>query len=246
MIIRNNKGLTLIEILVAIALVGIVLPMITAIFFYALQDYVTGVKYVQQQIDLNSAYMTFRAEYEKAREIKLFLDDSLGVDLNRIQAIEMIYDPQSGVIDYTDEYKIAYINQDEFYDGEISPTGKELYKSKPPFDRPNQGTVKAEIYGEEAFYKRWEFVPNTDDPNTLSLSISTSPGGTLAPVLKNNILKEINEVTTGIFFNLTEKKLWIRILPKPVNENVFSSRNVNEPIEWYFDFAYKDFEFFNE
>jgi prepilin-type N-terminal cleavage/methylation domain-containing protein len=235
MILRNEKGMSLVEILVAVALIGIALPMIGAIFLYGLQDYVTGMKYIQQQTQINSVYMTFRTDYEKAREIKLILDESLEDDLlNRIQAIEMIYDPKEAILDYTDEYKRLYITADKFYEE----------KSKPPYDRVDKNEIKKQIY-EEKFYKRWEFVSDPNDPDTFSLSLSTSPGGILSPILENNIYKKEGDYQTGIFFNASEKKLWIRILPKPVNENMFTSRNVNEPVEWHFDFAYKDFEFVN-
>jgi prepilin-type N-terminal cleavage/methylation domain-containing protein len=233
MILKNEKGMSLVEILVAVALIGISLPMIVAIFLYGLQDYVTGMKYIQQEIDLNSTYMTFRTDYEKAREIKLiFSGSSTSSTINQIQAIEMIYDPQKAILDYTDEYKKNHIEDEKFY----------RYTSKPPYEKVGENSITQQIY-EENFYKRWEFVPDPNDPDTFSLSLSTSPGGIQSPILENNIYKEKGGYQTGIFYNQSEKKLWLRILPKPVNENIFTSRNVNEPVEWHFDFAYKDFEY---
>jgi prepilin-type N-terminal cleavage/methylation domain-containing protein len=235
---RGRKGLTLIEILVATALMAIVAPLVIMFFMYGLQDFMTGSRFIAQQTDINSAYMTFRQQYEMARQVNLILDaNTSGSALNQVKAVELLYDPEGGVLDYDEDYKKfnglnAYVNANQ---------------SKPPYDEVGEdGNLKL-IY-EEKFHKRYEFkdVSTPDFPNSVEIVVyDVAPGGGPydgGTVLGNLYLTEDGN-QSGMFFNNSEKKLWIRILPKKVNEGLFTSRNITRPVDWYFDYVYKSFVF---
>jgi len=69
MLIKNKKGLSLTEVLVALALVGIVSPLIFTIFVFGLEDYSTTTKYVNQQYSVMEVTRYIRQDVEASKKV---------------------------------------------------------------------------------------------------------------------------------------------------------------------------------
>jgi type IV pilus assembly protein PilA len=65
-ILSNQKGVSLIEILITIALVALITPMTTEVMLSAMKDYESGMRYINQQSDMNSAYSILKRDFEMA------------------------------------------------------------------------------------------------------------------------------------------------------------------------------------
>ncbi len=263
--IRNNKGISLVEILVTIALIGVATPIVAVIFMYGLQDYITGSRYLEQQTNINTTYISFRRQYEMAREVKLIHDDSTTGSPIMALAVELKYAPSEGAIDYDDEYRDSFDLENEY--SEIEE------RTNPPYDED----FIAELLAEEAFHTRWEFVEIDDDssdhpyyydfadaddrPTVYDLYVMNVAdmtedfiddmdiGDRPDPVMRNIYAKDEKgnykddaEPETGIFYWDSQEKLWLRIIPIPVNRGLFRTRNIIRPIEWHFDYVYKEFD----
>ena len=262
--IRNNKGISLVEILITIALIGVATPIVAVVFMYGLQDYITGSRYLEQQTNINTTYLTFRRQYEMAREVNLIqfgMDDDNPM---RALAVELKYAPSEGAIDYDDDYRILFDLDTEYSD--IAE------RTNPPY----HSDFIDELLNEEAFHTRWEFVeiedtnpshpyfhedpddrPTVYDLYVMSVanmapydSISNMPLAERPdPVMRNIYAKDEQgdyeggiEPETGLFYWGSKEKLWLRIIPMPVNRGLFRTRNIIRPIEWHFDYVYKEFD----
>jgi len=65
----DNKGFTLAEMLVTIALVGIISPILLAIFIFGIQDFDSTDKYLDQQNRVNEVIRYIRQDYEECKEV---------------------------------------------------------------------------------------------------------------------------------------------------------------------------------
>lgn len=280
--IRGNKGISLMEILIIVALIGIVTPMVSLMFMYGLQDYLTGSKYLEQQTRINTTYLRFRNQYERAREVKLIRDDNI-TSPSMSLALELKYSPTEGALDYDQEYRDLF---------GLNPETGDI-KTNPPY----HDNFIAELQAEEAFHTRWEFVeiPSSDwinypyygeddQPSVYGLymmDVEDITGGSIENTLvergipdkdtssQSEVINHTRPLITGfksvyeegvgtdygtdvegydiepksgIFYWESQKQLWIRIIPIPANRGLFRSRNITKPLEWHFDYVYKEFE----
>ena len=280
--IRGNKGISLVEILITVALIGIVTPIVSVMFMYGLQDYVTGSRYLEQQTRINTTYLTFRRQYERAREVKLIRDDNT-TSPSMSLALELRYWPTDGALDYDQEYRNLF---------GLNPTTGAI-RTNPPY----HDDFIDELQAEEAFHTRWEFVeiPSNDwinhpyygedhPPSVYGLyvmDVEDITGGSINATLDERGIPERDtssesEITnhprplitgfksvyeegvstdygkdvdgtriepeSGIFYWESQKQLWIRIIPIPANRGLFRSRNIIRPLEWHFDYVYKEFK----
>jgi type II secretory pathway pseudopilin PulG len=69
--IERKKGLTLIELLLYIALLGIILPIMTSILMYGFDTYNTNVKFIKQEDMISNVSHLLRKDVEKARRIEI-------------------------------------------------------------------------------------------------------------------------------------------------------------------------------
>ncbi|MEN2776997.1 type II secretion system protein [Acetivibrio clariflavus] len=85
MLIKNKKGISLTEVLVALALVGIVSPLIFTIFVFGLEDYSTTTKYLNQQYSVMEVIRYIRQDIEAAKKITyLYTEEDDGPEIKEI------------------------------------------------------------------------------------------------------------------------------------------------------------------
>jgi len=65
----NRKGFTLVEMLITVALIGILSPLLFSIFVFGIQDYTSTNKYIGQQNKVNEAIRLIRQDYEECKEV---------------------------------------------------------------------------------------------------------------------------------------------------------------------------------
>jgi len=76
MIRLNNKGFSLIEMLITLALIGLVLPLILSFFVDGVEDYVSTNHYIEQQYKVQDATRLIRQDIERARVYSVQTDSS--------------------------------------------------------------------------------------------------------------------------------------------------------------------------
>ncbi len=76
MILKNKKGLSLTELLIAMALIGLISPLIFTIFVFGIEDYATTTKYVDQQYSVMEVTRYIRQDVEAAKKVTYVLDAS--------------------------------------------------------------------------------------------------------------------------------------------------------------------------
>ena len=69
MIKGNRRGFTLVEMLITIALVGILSPILFSIFVFGIQDYASTDKFIDQQNRVNEAIRFIRQDYEECKKV---------------------------------------------------------------------------------------------------------------------------------------------------------------------------------
>ncbi len=69
MIKGNRRGFTLVEMLITIALVGILSPILFSIFVFGIQDYAGTDKFIDQQNRVNEAIRFIRQDYEECKKV---------------------------------------------------------------------------------------------------------------------------------------------------------------------------------
>lgn len=74
MILKNKKGLSLTELLIAMALIGLISPLIFTIFVFGIEDYATTTKYVDQQYSVMEVTRYIRQDVEAAKRVTYVLD----------------------------------------------------------------------------------------------------------------------------------------------------------------------------
>ncbi|AEV68045.1 PulJ/GspJ family protein [Acetivibrio clariflavus] len=85
MLIKNKKGISLTEVLVALALVGIVSPLIFTIFVFGLEDYSTTTKYLNQQYSVMEVIRYIRQDIEAAKKVTyLYTEEAEGPEIKEI------------------------------------------------------------------------------------------------------------------------------------------------------------------
>lgn len=72
----NNNGFSLIEMLITLALIGLILPLILSFFVSGVEDYVSTNHYIEQQYKVQEAVRLIRQDIEKARVYSVQTDDS--------------------------------------------------------------------------------------------------------------------------------------------------------------------------
>lgn len=82
---KDNKGITLIDIVLTIALIGIVLPIYSAIFIGGIQSYNSSQKFSTQQSTVSLTVLKFRDEFERSRTIKFKRDATNPYEVSYIQ-----------------------------------------------------------------------------------------------------------------------------------------------------------------
>lgn len=78
MLIKNRKGLSLTELMIALVLIGIVSPLIFTIFVFGLEDYSTTTKYVNQQYSVMEVTRYIRQDVEAAKKVIYVCKDEGG------------------------------------------------------------------------------------------------------------------------------------------------------------------------
>lgn len=76
MILKNRKGLSLTELLIVIALIGLVSPLLFYIMVAGMEDYATTTKYIDQQYTAMEVIRYIRQDIEEAKEITIYKDAS--------------------------------------------------------------------------------------------------------------------------------------------------------------------------
>jgi type IV pilus assembly protein PilA len=79
MILKNKKGLSLTELLIAVSLIGLISPLIFTIFVFGIEDYATTTKYVDQQYSVMEVIRYIRQDVEAAKRVTYVLDDSANI-----------------------------------------------------------------------------------------------------------------------------------------------------------------------
>ncbi len=86
MLIKSKKGFSLIELLIALAIVGIVSPIIFIVFVSGIEDYSTTTKYVDQQYTVMEVTRLIRQDVEEAKTITFEMDSAPGsLKVNKIK-----------------------------------------------------------------------------------------------------------------------------------------------------------------
>jgi prepilin-type N-terminal cleavage/methylation domain-containing protein len=92
MIFGNKKGFTLLEILVASAVIMVAMPLITSIMISSMEDYISGTKLIEQQGKINNAYSVFRKDVEMASDIIITQTAvSFAIDPTLMDSIQLKY-----------------------------------------------------------------------------------------------------------------------------------------------------------
>ena len=74
-LLKNRKGFSLIELLVTLALVGIVTPLIFTFFVFGMEDYSSTTKYINQQYTVMEVTRYIRQDVEAAKKVTFICND---------------------------------------------------------------------------------------------------------------------------------------------------------------------------
>jgi type IV pilus assembly protein PilA len=81
----NTKGVSLIELLITLAIIGIMSPILFSIFIGGLNTYVGGTNYIDQQYKVNDAIAQIRRDVGRAKKVIVFGEEDLGrYDVERV------------------------------------------------------------------------------------------------------------------------------------------------------------------
>jgi len=75
MLIKNRKGFSLTELLIVIALLGILSPLMFYIMVFGIEDYSTTTKYLDQQYTVIEVSRLIRQDFEEAKKLTLYDED---------------------------------------------------------------------------------------------------------------------------------------------------------------------------
>lgn len=84
---KNNKGFSLIELLITLAIVGLFSPLVFAIFVSGIEDFSTTSKYMSQQYTVMEVTRLIRQDVEEAKEIKLDVTEYYTKVVNEIEFV---------------------------------------------------------------------------------------------------------------------------------------------------------------
>jgi prepilin-type N-terminal cleavage/methylation domain-containing protein len=111
---KNNKGFTLLELLIATAIVGMILPLIYQTLLFTMRNVDAGQEYLTQQQDLNYIITKIRKDINRARELKVNYIDTDG------QGISIVPGDK-----YVDSVYFSY--EEPSYLDALNPAGKENF-----------------------------------------------------------------------------------------------------------------------
>ena len=81
----NTKGVSLIELLITLAIIGIMSPILFSIFIGGLNTYVGGTNYIDQQYKVNDAIAQIRRDVGRAKKVIVFGEEDSGrYDVERV------------------------------------------------------------------------------------------------------------------------------------------------------------------
>lgn len=76
---KNKKGFSLVELLIVLAIVGLVTPLLFVVFVSGIEDYSSTTKYIDQQYTAMEVARLIRQDFEEAKEIEFTKSPILGV-----------------------------------------------------------------------------------------------------------------------------------------------------------------------
>ena len=221
--IRDNRGMSLIEILVASAILAIAMPMITSILTNSIVDYVSGVKYTSQQDQINDISQILRNDHQKCSEI--IVSRTASTPPLMLDSVKFKYDNLNLVTGTP-------------FDANESPLDKEWRFVDNPsgVDEDEDGLEVKSIETSNTG------VITTTTAMVLN-NINVRPIGTPSSTLPKS----------GLYYSLVyhetinpapEKdiwKIWMEIWFLDINTEFFKGRNFTEPVRIFFDTSNKKF-----
>ena len=69
MLLKNRKGITFVELLIVMAIIGIVTPLLFVVFVSGIEDYSTTSKYLDQQYTAMEVIRHIRQDVEEAKKV---------------------------------------------------------------------------------------------------------------------------------------------------------------------------------
>lgn len=239
MSIKNKKGLTIVELVLAVAVMALVLPLVTQVFLYGLKDYMSGTKYLMQQSDLNSFFNVFRYDFEMGRDL-YFPPNQAGdtiqgqpVPMDYLKYVVVRYDPASPECEleppaYPNQYQEErFCRRYEF---------KEIGEIDDDVIDPATGALGKVKYGElrVAYVSSFD---HTENP----------PNSQYRTLLRNvDLTYRNNNLRSGIFYNDVQKKAWFKISLVKVSlldDTANVNRSIDKPLLLYFDYPNKNTDF---
>lgn len=127
MLLKNKKGFSLIELLIVLAIVGLMAPLLFVVFVSGIEDYSTTTKYLDQQYTVIEVTRLIRQDVEESKTITFTKDATTG----EITAIKFEFPPNTigstTVARASKEWKFAtFTDSGKDYDGlglDVGATG---------------------------------------------------------------------------------------------------------------------------
>ena len=93
LLIKNRKGFSLTELLIVVAILGVVSPLLFYVLVFGLEDYSTTTKYLDQQYTVMEVSRHIRQDFEEAKKVILYKNAANEVEKVEFQFADMPASP---------------------------------------------------------------------------------------------------------------------------------------------------------